>query len=316
MKKFVLAMIIIVAVGALIAGVGCAVYFKGTSRLFTKDAEYAEKTFISSASFNEIDMNLRSGHRLILQRGEDYSLTYSDSLLTTFSVAVQGGKLRINETASSMKWWHRVMYKEQTTDIILTVPEETILSLRGTISGSLSAELPDWEYGDFDLDISGSTELKAANITAKSIAITASGSAKFGARGTFQDISVRASGSADIELSGVANSLSAKVSGSVELSCTQLTCPTITVDGSGSTDIELSGSGNKLTVHSSGSTEISAKDFALTVASVHSSGSCEIELNVSERLTVSVSGSADIKYWGNPIVENLGSNNANIKKMD
>lgn len=316
MKKLIISMVIIIAVGALVAGIGCAVYFKGNNRLFSKDAEYKVASYISPSSFTEMDLELCSGHRLILQYGDGYSLTYSDSLLSKFNVETKDGKLNVKEKSNSLKWWNRIMYRQETTDIILTVPEGSKLSLRGTISGSLSAELPDWEYGDFDLIIAGSTSITGKNITADDINVTASGSAKFGVGGTLKSVNVIASGSADIELSGSATSLKASVSGSVDLSCEQFDCPIIDVDSSGSSDISLSGTGSKLTVHSSGSTDIYAKDFSLLTAAIHSSGSCDAEINVSVKLTVSVSGSADIKYWGNPSIENIGSNRARIKKMD
>ena len=113
--------------------------------------------------------------------------------------------------------------------------------------------------------------------------ITSSGSADIDIRETLQNdkqIRVRSSGSGDI-------------SGNVE-------APAINILTSGSGDIKLSGKTREFTSESSGSGDVNCENLKSEKAEVKISGSSDVKVFASVGLKVSISGSGDVFYSGNP----------------
>lgn len=99
------------------------------------------------------------------------------------------------------------------------------------------------------------------------------------------DFSVAVAGSGDIELHVEANIIKASISGSG--------------------DIELKGSSKEFTSSISGSGDIGAYNLSSEKAIVKISGSGGMNLTVTSELKARISGSGDIKYKGNPRIEDI-----------
>ncbi|MDE7372924.1 MAG: DUF2807 domain-containing protein [Clostridia bacterium] len=295
MKKAVAAFVILIFVGILLTGIGCAVFFsKGIKEI---NLEYYEQFFESEEEISSLNLDLGNAHKVVLQRGEKCSVKYFDTNVTNFTVSVENGRLNIHESGWSWKdWLKRIFYRYKSTDVVITVPENAVLDIVGDFSGATEMTLPSWEYGNIRLDVSGAAAITASDITAK-------------------DITIEASGSTDFSISsGKVNSLTARASGSVKLKCDGLECPRIEVRASGSARMELSGIGKDLVLRVSGSGRVYAKDFALETADIDASGSANAELSVSTLLKVRTSGSSNIAYWGNPEVDRYTSGSSTIVK--
>lgn len=295
MKKFILAMVILLIVGGVISGIGCAVYFSGDVRINRKQVEYIERVYEAEA-FTSVELKLCEAHKISFERGENYSVRYSESEFSNMSVSAENGALKMTENSKSYKrWWERIFYNFEKTELVITVPDGALLNVGIRIDGSSEMTLPSHELGNVELEVRGAASVIGNEISAKDVKIDASGSASF-------------------TLSGRADSIEIHASGSVNFICNNFSCSDIGVSVSGSARLNLSGTGDTLDVKASGSCKINAKDFTLKRASLHASGSVHAELSLSERLRVDASGSARVYYWGNPSVEQSVSGSAHIER--
>lgn len=295
MKKAVAAFVILIFVGILLTGIGCAVFFsKGIKEI---NLEYYERFFESEEEISSLNLDLGNAHKVVLQRGEKCSVKYFDTNVTNFTVSVENGRLNISEGGWSWKdWLKRIFYRYNSTDVVITVPENAVLDISGNMSGATEATLPAWQYGNIRLNVSGDATIIAGDLTAK-------------------DIRIDVSGAADFSIStGRITSLTARVSGSMKLNCEGFECPRIDVRASGSANISLAGTGSEFNLHSSGSSRIWAKGFTLETAEIDASGSVNAELSVSTLLKVATSGSSNIAYWGDPRVEKSTSGTSTVVK--
>lgn len=317
MKKFTITMVVLIFVGALVSGIGCAVYFGGGTKFFAEDVEYVAHAYIAEQAFHTFDFSLKTSHNVSFVQGDEFSVKYSDCEQSPINISVSDGKVTMSEQGIDWKqWWKQLRYRYKSTDVIITVPEGTVLTLQGTVDGSANVELPDWNFGRIDLRLRGSANLKGTGVKTQDVNFQVAGSANVNMSGEFKKVSVDASGSARVALTGNAESMKTYASGSADLICNGFVCPLIELEASGSVDLDISGQGDALTVHASGSADIKARNFALKTARLNSSGSLDAQVSVSEYLYVSSSGSAHVDYWGNPSVERSCSGSCQIRKMD
>ncbi len=317
MKKFVIAMAIVLLIGGIMSGAGCAVYFKGDQQMAFKKLEYTEQVFVAEAAFDSLRLDFYEPHSLKFERGEGYGVRYSVNQYSDTAVSVEDGKLCFKERRWSWKnWIQRLFCRFNTTEVVVTVPDDVVLAIDANIRGASDISLPSWQYGDIDLDVSGAAVVGGENIVASDIKVSVSGGATVKLNGSMKKVCIDCSGAADIGLSGKADELRVYASGSSDVACTQLESPLVNIEVSGSADIALAGKGEVLNVHSSGSSEIWARDFAVARAVLQSSGSVTAQVKVSEHLSISVSGSADVEYWGDPQVEKSISGSASVRKAE
>ena len=315
MKKFVTAMVIILVLGVVLCGIGCAVYFTGDNKFFGEQVQYTECNFVAEEAFDTIDFDLKQAHRIYFKIGDAYSVRYFDSEQSPVSVSSQNGTVSIKEQGFDFKhWWQRLKYRFGTTDVEITVPAGTVLSLKGNMDGSTNLQLPSWKFGDMTLIVRGSADITGTNVTTQNMSFDISGSADLKLSGSFKNINISANGSADIEIAGTATSLISHASGSLDIAANSFVCPLVDLSASGSMDASLSGSGEVLKMHTSGSGDLYAKNFAVAEANLETSGSLDAEVTVSHQLTVNASGSATVYYWGDPHIDRHVSGSAKITK--
>ncbi len=318
MRKFVVAMIILIVIGAVVAGIGAAIFFSqyGSDGAFGKEIDYTEHVFDAEQPFSNVSFNLKYAHKISFVRGENYSVRYSDAENFPVTVSSSNGTLTIAENRDKSFWWDLFGFKwGTTTEMVITVPEDVVLSLGGTLSGASAINLPSWEFGSVNLKMSGATNIKGYGVKTGNLTFDISGATKIELSGVVGDIKVDASGSAELDFAGTAQSLSLSASGSAKIDCEDFTCPQISAKASGSAELELSGVGDVLDVKSSGSAEIEAKEFSLRRAIFDCSGSMKAEVSVSDYLYVKASGSATVRYWGAPSVNRDTSGSSSVKKM-
>jgi hypothetical protein len=84
------------------------------------------------------------------------------------------------------------------------------------------------------------------------------------------------------------------------------------VNGSGS--VELKGSASELRVSCTGACKISARNLAANAGWVSMTGSGRVELRVIESLDVSLTGSGELGYWGDPKVSQKLSGAGSLRR--
>ena len=81
-------------------------------------------------------------------------------------------------------------------------------------------------------------------------------------------------------------------------------------EGSGSTDMTLRGQATSHKIEFAGSGKVKAGDFVVGSYDIETTGASECTINVLKDLNVSTTGSADIKYRGNPTSVNTSKTGA------
>jgi hypothetical protein len=142
------------------------------------------------------------------------------------------------------------------------------------LTGSGEAYVDEFNGGSFSADISGSGGIKA-ELEYASISLNLSGSGGV-------DVAVKA--------------------GDFRLRCS----------GSGGSFIR--GSAKKAEIALSGSAELGARDFVVEDARVISNGSSHIEIRATKSLDATLSGSGDLRYWGDPTIMERVSGSGRIAK--
>lgn len=123
----------------------------------------------------------------------------------------------------------------------------------------------------------------------------------------FKNISSLAmAGSGDIEGKDVikGNSLEVAVAGSGDIKV-EMEVQEVEAAVSGSGDIELSGTATEFEAAVSGSGDVDAYDLKVEKADLKISGSGSVGANVEKELTARISGSGNVKYKGQPRIEDI-----------
>ena len=118
--------------------------------------------------------------------------------------------------------------------------------------------------------------------------------------------SLAMAGSGDIEGKDIikGNSLEVAVAGSGDIKV-EMDVEELETAISGSGDIELSGSATAFEAAVSGSGDVDAYDLKVEKAELKISGSGSIGANVEKEIVARISGSGNIKYKGNPRIEDI-----------
>jgi hypothetical protein len=124
-------------------------------------------------------------------------------------------------------------------------------------------------------------------------------------------VSIPGSGNIDIQ-SLTADALSIDLNGSGNVTIQEIDVTTIDTSLQGSGDIKLEGKTVTETVKVGGSGNYLAGDLAATAANISIPGSADVTVWADDTLTVRVSGSGDIRYYGQPRIDQSGSGSGNL----
>jgi len=156
------------------------------------------------------------------------------------------------------------------------------------------------------ISIEGSGDVSFTNtFKGNKMKVNIKGSGDFSGDFDLKNMDYFVNGSGDGEISGIRGNLSISVSGSGDFEAENLRLEKCDVSVVGSGDIELGGSAENLVIGLTGSGYVNAYELATVnvVASVKGSG--DIEVHPIESLKVSVFGSGDVYYKGNPGIVNI-----------
>lgn len=112
---------------------------------------------------------------------------------------------------------------------------------------------------------------------------------------------VHASGSGDVAIESLKTpALDLRMSGSGDARLRELATDELNVRLAGSSDVDASGRANKFVVRITGSGDVRARELQSDDVSIHIAGSGDASVTAHKRLAVSIAGSGDVRYAGNP----------------
>ncbi|MDE7337111.1 MAG: DUF2807 domain-containing protein, partial [Clostridia bacterium] len=246
MKKYFFSMVALLILGAIVFGAGYVLYDRSDNKVFGQYLEYSETEYAVQGEIEAIDFTLIGDYNIILQRGEISSLSYSQSEISDITVTEENGVLTLNEKIDWKKQVKKWYCRRQKTDLILTLPEENKITVKCNFASNVSIALPDWEFGDIDLKISGKTDVSSNSLKAGDVNLDVSGFASVNLNGEFQNVFIKTSGMSEIELNGSANAIDIKSSGTMSFDSEDIICPRIDVKASGTAKMNIVGEGDSL----------------------------------------------------------------------
>lgn len=126
-------------------------------------------------------------------------------------------------------------------------------------------------------------------------------------------LAVSIQGSGDVNIEGLtADKLSVELDGSGNITIQDIDAKTIETSLQGSGEIQLEGKADTQEVIVDGSGTYLAGDLETTAANLSIPGSADITVWVSDELRVRVNGSGDIRYFGQPRIDQSGSGSGDL----
>lgn len=130
------------------------------------------------------------------------------------------------------------------------------------------------------------------------------------------NLAVSIQGSGDINIEGlIADKLSVELDGSGNIVIQDISVQSVDTSLQGSGDINLEGKADTQEVNVDGSGKYLAGDLETTSADIGISGSAEVTVWVRDELNARVNGSGNIRYYGQPEIDQSGSGSGTITSL-
>jgi Putative auto-transporter adhesin, head GIN domain len=243
------------------------------------------------ASFKKIGFG--GGGTLYLKQGSPQKLELEgkQETLDKYETIVEGDKLSIRpkERWNSWNWG-------DDDEIIVYVTVETITGLAVSGSGDIIGQTG-IKTNELDLKVSGSGSLKIeANVSG--------------------DLESDVSGSGNIDIKGSAGSFESDISGSGDVLASLKITGQSDFSIAGSGKIIIDGSAKSLKSSISGSGSVKGENFMVETCDVKVAGSGNVYIHVVDDLKVSIAGSGDVRYKGNPKkVNSNAAGSGSVRKL-
>lgn len=228
-------------------------------------------------------INASGGWDVIVRQGDrqSVSLEISEELLDRAVVEVKNGTLHIYNKGNNRIFSLNNLLNTRNTvqKAYVTVTDLEKIDASGGVDINFETPL---KTGNFELELSGGTDLKDLRLDCKLF------------KGQF-------SGGCDAKISFIAvQTVKAEVSGGSDVELYDISAQTTRISASGGSDIELTGKTDELTINASGGCDVSASRLTARNCNAGFSGAADGSIRVTDRLDITVSGSADVTCFGNP----------------
>lgn len=233
------------------------------------------------ASFTVI--NASGGWDVVVRQGDrqSVSIEVSEEVLDRAIVEVKNGTLHIyNKTSNSVFSLGNLRNTRNTVQkAYVTVTNLEKIKASGGVD--IRFETP-VKAGDFELELSGGTDLENLRLDCNRF------------KGQF-------SGGCDADIRFIAvREVRVDVSGGSDVDLFDIAAQSTRIAASGGCDLELTGKTDELTLTASGGSDISASKLSARNCNANFSGAADGNIRVTDRLDITVSGSADVTCFGNP----------------
>lgn len=214
----------------------------------------------------------------------------SQDVLEKYETRVEGGKLSIRPKDRWNDWsWG----SDDKIIVYITVKDIDAVAVAG--SGDVIGQTK-IVSNELALRVSGSGSLK--------VDVSVSG-----------DLEADVSGSGDIEVRGTGGRLDSDISGSGDVKASLKISGKASFSIAGSGKITIDGSAKELETRISGSGKVRAEDFEVEKCTIKMAGSGDVSIHVKDDLDVSIAGSGDVRYKGDPKrVNNHSSGSGSVRK--
>ncbi|WP_298649765.1 head GIN domain-containing protein [uncultured Proteiniphilum sp.] len=221
------------------------------------------------------DVVIRQGNR------QSVSIEISEEALDRAIVEVKNGTLHIYNKHGNRSFSLRNLRNMPniTQKAYVTVTDLQKMEASGGVDVRFETPI---KTGDFEVELSGGTDLEDLTLDCNRFNGQFSGGCD-----------------ADIRFTSVQH-VKAEVSGGSDVELRDISAQTCRIDASGGCDIELMGKTVDLTLNASGGCDISASNLVARNGNANFSGAADGNIRVTDRLDITVSGSADVTCFGDP----------------
>lgn len=269
MKKHILTSKLVLSLILVIITIGSYAQVKGNGHVVSQERNVDNFTAIKLSS--SADIYITQGEQSVVVKTDE-------NILELIETKVDGGTLTISVKGRGFR-------SVEGLDVIISVPN------LDNISNSGSGDI---EFGGV--------------FKAKDLLIRINGSGDLDGEFDATNLELKISGSGDSDISGIMGLFKVTVSGSGDVVAEGLKLEECFIKNSGSGDLRLKGKTNDLTVSQNGSGDLNAYNFTAVNATISNSGSSDMSLNVVEKLQVTLNGSGDLTYRGDPQKVDVRSN--------
>jgi len=253
---------------------------RGSGRVAEEIRPVSGVTGVELATFGDLSIEVGDDEELRIEAEEN--------LIPYFETEMRDGTL--------------VIKQRQNVRIVSNRPVNFYLTVKAIesigISGSGDARAPDLEAERFSITITGSGDLRMEDLEAGRVR-------------------ARLAGSGDLRMGNLdADTLDVRISGSGDMAMDELRANTLEVDmnGSGSLDID-GGKVETQKVTATGSGDYEARRLESAEADVRLTGSGSATIQVEEYLNASTNGSGDVRYAGNPTVDQATTGSGDVERI-
>lgn len=261
--------------------IGCGQGVRGSGVAKTEIRELSAFEHVTFSGAGHVDFSIGTPQR--------FEITADNNLLPLIETRVADGRLVIRP--------RKAIRPKTRVTVKIRVPSLQEVALEG----NATAEVPDMNADNFGIAIVGGGTMTVAGRTERlSVKIEGSGEVK-AARLVARNADVRIAGSGDVFVQAPEKP-----------------------DRGESFDIEITGSGNakaagkveRLTVRVIGSGDVDATSLEARKARVRIAGSGDVALHATQELDVSIDGSGDVRYRGDPRITKKIPKNASVVKIE
>lgn len=248
------------------------------------------------ASFTAISAS--GGWDVIVRQGDrqSVSIEVSEEALERAVVEVKNGTLYIYNKKKNRLFSVNNLHKSRNNiqKAYVTVTDLSRIEASGGVD--IDFETP-VKAGDFEVALRGGTDLENLRLDCKRF------------KGQF-------SGGCDAEIRFIAaQEVNVEVNGGSDVKLEDISAQTTRISASGGCDLALEGRTEELTLTASGGCDVSASKLTTRNCNANFSGASDGTIYVTDRLDITVSGSADVRCLGNPADVNKKVNNSSSLKF-
>ena len=231
------------------------------------------------AAFSSISAT--GGWDVIIRQGNRQSVTteVSREILDRAVIEVKNGTLHIYNKSQNHVFSFRNM-RNITQKAYVTVTDLKKITASGGVDIRFETPL---ETNDFDLSMSGGTDLENLTLSCDNFTGNFSGGSD-----------------AEIIFSSPMQNLKADMSGGSDVDFTNINAQRCRVVSNGGSDVMLTGKTAELNISAGGGSDVSAAEFNAQNCTADFSGAADGNIRVTNSLEVSVSGGSDVVVYGNP----------------
>lgn len=271
-----------------------------------------EKKSFNVSGFEGIDAGGVFEIELVKSDKESLTIETDAEIMPHVKVKVTAGVLRLSiETKDLPSKFKRNM---KAVKAYVSVKNLTNINLSGVTTLKVNSA---FTVNDFIAKVSGVSKVEGLNITAKSFKANLSGASSMDMKGVGETAAFDLSGASKIKINQTFGGLKLEGSGATKIDVTGI-CEYAELSFSGAVNAKFSeGWSTKVILEMSGASKFEAPDFPVKEMDIKVSGVSNVNVNVTESISVEISGGSNVRYKGDPQIKGVDiSSISTFKKIN